>query len=605
MTRWKDLREFAHTGRWALVYMWRSNRPLTAALVFFDTFTSIAPAGLLLISRELVNIIVDSIRGTGVDAEKIVGLLVLGGGLTILQAVAGFAQSYVLSRLSDDLNLQVTIDIVEHAAKLAVPQFEDPRFQDILERAQQNPAGHLNTFLTQTLSALTTLAQAVSIVAILLAIEPLIALILLPATPPYLVYQWRLATRRYTKERDRSTKRRWSRYFVSRVTSQDLIPEVKILDLAPMLVGRFRRLMEEFRDHDRQYYLAGFIGSSAFALITTALLYALFGRIAFSAASGGYTVGDVAVFGGAMIRLRGLVESVISSITRSFEHVLYLVDLRGFLDVEPQVRQGQAQLSRPAHGEIDVADLWFTYPGSARPVLKGLTFAIRPGETVAIVGPNGAGKTTLVKLVARLYEPDRGSILFDGVDVASLSTDELYSQVSFVFQHFGRYEATAADNIAYGDWRRLLDDRPRIEEIARRADVHQLIMGLPQGYDTLLGRMFGEHTLSGGQWQRIALARAFARDAALLILDEPTSNLDARSEFQLFTRFRELAKGRTTILISHRFSTVSMADRIIVLDQGEIVESGTHAKLLEAGGHYAALYNLHLRQMEGPRRPSS
>jgi ATP-binding cassette subfamily B protein len=595
------LRELVETGRWALAYMWRSNRVLATSLVLFDTFSSVAPAGLLLVSRELVNIIVETIQGPGLDRQKIVLLLLLGGGLTILQAVAGFARSYVLSRLSDELNLQVTTDIVAHAAGLAVPQFEDPRFQDVMERAQQNPAGHLSTFLTQAVSALTTMMQAASIVAILLAIEPLIALILLPATPPYLLYQWRLATRRYTKERDRATKRRWSRYFVSRVTSQELIPEVKILDLAPVLLGRFRRLMEEFRSLDRRYYLAGFIGSSVFALITTALLYALFGRIAFAAAAGGYTVGDVAVFGGAMIRLRGLVEGVIGSFTRSFEHVLYIANLREFLTVESQVRVGAGRLARPIRGAIEVADLWFTYPGTRRPVLKALSFAIRPGEAVAIVGPNGAGKTTLVKLIARLYEPDRGSILFDGVDVAGLSSEELYSQVSFVFQHFGRYEATAAENIAYGDWRRLLEDRERITEIARRADVHQLITELPQGYDTMLGRMFGEYTLSGGQWQMIALARAFARDASLLILDEPTSNLDARSEFRLFTRFRELARGRTTILISHRFSTVSMADRIIVLDQGEIAETGTHPELLEMRGTYAALYDLHTRQMVGNR----
>jgi ATP-binding cassette subfamily B protein len=599
LTRLRDLRELANTARWALGYVWRTSRSLTAALVVFDTITSVVPAGLLLVSRALVNNIVAAIKGPGLNAEKILTLLFLGGGLTILQAVASFAQDYALSRLSDELNLQVTIDIVEHSTKLAVPQFEDPGLQDVMERAQQNPAAHLSTFLTQTLGALTTILQMVSIVAILLAIEPLVGLILLPAAPPYLIYQWRLATGHYTKERDRATKRRWSRYFVSRVTSQELVPEVKILDLGPVLIGRFKELMQEFRDHDQKYYLGGFVGSAIFAVVTTALLYALFGRIAFAAAAGAYTVGDVAVFGGAMIRLRSVLESVITSVTRSFEHVLYITNLREFLDLEPEVRAGQDSLRRPVRGEIEVSDLWFTYPGSSRAVLKGLTFSIRPGETVAIVGPNGAGKTTLVKLIAHLYEPDSGSIRFDGADVRSLSNEELYSQIGFVFQQFGRYEATAAENIAYGDWRRLLQNREKIEEIARRADVHQLVSELPQGYDTMLGRMFGEHTLSGGQWQLIALARAFARDASLLILDEPTSNLDARSEYQVFSRFRELAQGRTTILISHRFSTVSMADRIIVLEQGEIVEGGTHTELLERGGTYAALYHLHLRQLGG------
>jgi ATP-binding cassette subfamily B protein len=216
---------------------------------------------------------------------------------------------------------------------------------------------------------------------------------------------------------------------------------------------------------------------------------------------------------------------------------------------------------------------------------------------VALVGENGAGKTTLVKLIARLYDPDGGCILLDGVDLRELSTDALYEQIAFVFQSFGRYEATAGDNIAYGDWRRLMSDRKRVEEIARRAGAHGLIEKLPHGYDTMLGRMFGEHDLSTGQWQKIAVARAFARNASLLILDEPTSNLDARTEYSLFCQFRELARGRTTIIVSHRFSTVSMANRIFVMDQGQVVESGTHDELLARAGNYAELYELHRRSV--------
>jgi ATP-binding cassette subfamily B protein len=217
---------------------------------------------------------------------------------------------------------------------------------------------------------------------------------------------------------------------------------------------------------------------------------------------------------------------------------------------------------------------------------------------VALVGENGAGKSTLVKLVAGLYRPDSGALRLDGVDLRELPADALRDRMAFVLQNFGRYEASAADNIAYGDWRRLLDDREQVREIARRAGVDALLESLPNGYDTQLGRTFGDVDLSGGEWQRVALARAFARDARLLVLDEPTSNLDARAEHDLFLRFRRLAHGRTTILVSHRFSTVAMADRIVVLERGRIVESGSHAELMVRAGAYAQLYELQRRSHE-------
>jgi ATP-binding cassette subfamily B protein len=244
-----------------------------------------------------------------------------------------------------------------------------------------------------------------------------------------------------------------------------------------------------------------------------------------------------------------------------------------------------------------VENVEFAYPGSSRLVLRGVSLEIEPGEIVALVGENGSGKTTLVKLIARLYHADRGRITLDGRDIETLEMESLHRRIAFVFQSFGRYEATARDNIAYGDWEKCLDDPDRVEEIARVAGVHEMLLSMPEGYDTMLGRTFGTFDLSGGQWQKLAMARAFARQAALLILDEASASLDARAEYELFVRARELARGRTTILISHRFSTVSMADRILVMDQGRIVESGSHRELLRRGGHYAKLYGLHQQQM--------
>ena len=221
---------------------------------------------------------------------------------------------------------------------------------------------------------------------------------------------------------------------------------------------------------------------------------------------------------------------------------------------------------------------------------------------MALVGENGSGKTTLAKLIAGLYTPDRGRILLDGRDITEIDPGSLHRQIAFIFQSFSRYEATAADNIAYGDWEHILGDRTRVEEIARAAGVHDMVAAMPAGYDTLLGRSFGAHDLAGGQWQKLAVARAFARPARLLILDEPTAAHDARAEYELFVRARELAHGRTTLLISHRFSTLSMADRILVMHEGQIVEQGTHDELMEHAGRYSELYGLHQRQMASSYR---
>jgi ATP-binding cassette, subfamily B, bacterial len=280
-------------------------------------------------------------------------------------------------------------------------------------------------------------------------------------------------------------------------------------------------------------------------------------------------------------------------VARAYEQTLYVADLRSFLQSSPMVQDHGARVPALVHGALAVEQVCFTYPGSDDITLHDVSFELAPGERVAIVGENGSGKSTMAKLLARLYDVDAGTIRLDGQLLADYPLAYLHTRIALLGQSFGRYEASLADNIAYGDWPRLTTDRAALEQLATTTGVDHIAAGLPRGLDTQLGREFAEHDLSSGQWQLVAIARTLARGASVLILDEPTSSIDARAEHALYQAIDQIAAGITTIIISHRFSTISMADRILVMDRGRIVEQGTHKQLMSAGGHYASLYALH------------
>lgn len=589
-------RVLQRSAAWALRAAWETGPALLAGVTAISIVRSLIPAGLALSARGIVNGAVAGLHGEAPALAPLLPWLLLGFVLTVIEGLAGMAGPLLRQRLRDQLATRLTSDVMTHAAALDLSFFEDPRAQDALQRAKDDPAGHVTNFLANAITAAGNAVQIASLIAILVVIEPWVVAIMLLLTAPYLWSQARLAAEQHALERSRTAKRRWTQYFVGTLTGAGSAGEVQLLRLAPLLTRRFRALMEELRTDDWRLALRGFHRGAGFVTIATAAIYAAFVHVCWRALHGELSVGDLAIFGAASARMRQTLESFVQLGTQALGETLYVSDVIEFLGARPRVDAAPtATLPAVSRAAIALRDVHFTYPGADEPALCGVDLDIASGETVALVGENGAGKTTLVKLLARLYDPDRGSILFDGQDLRDLPRVELQRRIACVFQQFGRYEASAADNIAYGNWERLLEDREGVAAVARTAGVEALIAGLPRGYDTHLGRLFGTADLSAGQWQKLAVARAFARDAALLILDEPTSNLDARAEHALFEQFRALAEGRTTIIVSHRFSTVSMAHRIVVLDKGRVVETGTHAELLARAGHYATLYSLHER----------
>ncbi len=583
--------------------IWETSRPLTLATIGLRLVRAFLPIATLYVGKliidEAVRLVGAGVAGDVAEAwqrgqlDHLLVLLGLEFGLAIGSDLLGRMTSYVDTLLSERFTNATSIRLMEHAAELDLEDFEDADLQDKLDRARRQTMGRMSLMgqlFGQAQDAITVLSFAAG----LLAYAPWLMVLLAIALVPAFIGESHFNALNYSLNFQWTPERRQLEYLRQMGASVETAKEVKIFNLNRFFIERFRTLSDKFYQANRRLAARRAAWGTVLAALGTLGYYVAYGYIAWRTVRGDFSIGDLTFLAGSFRRLRQLLESLLTGFSQVAGQALYLDDLYSFFEIEPEIRSkpGALPVPAPIRRGFVFEDVGFRYEGSERWALRGLSFELHAGEVLALVGENGAGKTTLVKLLARLYDPDEGRILLDGRDLRDYDLDDLRANIGVIFQDFVRYHLTAAENIGVGQIDAMVD-RARIERAARKGMADEVVAGLPRGYDQVIGRRFKDGVdLSGGQWQKIAIARAYMRDAQVMILDEPTAALDARSEYEVFERFKELSDNKTAVLISHRFSSVRMADRILVLADGKVEASGTHAELMTQGGRYAELFEL-------------
>ena len=585
-----------------LSLVWNTHRGFTIAMAVLRLVRAFVPIATLWIGKLIIDGVVSAQR-TGASWRSVASLVVIEVAIVIVGELLARASSLVESLLGDLFSNRISVRLMEHAATLDLAQFEDPEFYDHLERARRQTVGRIG-LIAQLLGLAQDTLTLVTLSAALLAFSPWLMLLLVVTILPSFLGETRFAAMEYSLLFRWTPERRQLDYLRYVGASDDTAKEVQLFGLAGWLTERYRVLSERWYRENRKLATRKAIVSSLLSFIGTAGYYSAYIVIIARAVAGAITLGSLTFLAASFGRGRDLIQRLLLGASSIYEQGLYLRDLFLFLEMKPTItsRPGAQPVPRPIRTGFVFEDVGFKYPGGDRWAVRHVSFALRPGERIALVGENGAGKTTLTKLLARLYDPTEGRILLDGIDLKDYDLASLRREIGVIFQDFVRYDMRFDENVGVGEIesvRDYLDDgatAPTPAPLVHAAEeslASSLLPRLAGGYRQMLGRRFDDGVdLSGGEWQKIALARAYMRDAQVLILDEPTAALDARAEYEVFERFSELMGGRMGVIISHRFSTVRMADRIVVLRNGEVEEEGTHEELVAAGGLYAELFGM-------------
>jgi len=574
-------------------FVWESGRTVVVLGLIFRVVSALLPPALFWVSKLIIDTIQRLVTTHQPVGARLWWLVGAEFGLAVAAGVLGRVIDYLDALLAGKYTHHVSVRVMEHAAGLDLLAYEDPAFYDRLERARVQATDRL--YMIQAMGRLiqqviTTITLSISI----MLFSPWLLLLLIVGVIPAFVGETHFAFLGYAKNFRQTPTRRQLDYLRILGGSKEAAKELKLFGLKDFLTARFKVLSTQVYEEDVALARRKVTLGSVLSAIGTGGYYSAYVFAVWKTVTGAFSLGTLVFLANAIRDASSNLQQTFSTLSTIADQALFLTDLIAFFEMSPSIKTKPNALPapRPIQRGFEFRNVSFRYPGSSRLVLNGLNFHLRPGERVALIGENGEGKTTIVKLLTRLYDPLEGQVLLDGVDLREYDLEDLYREIGVIFQDFMRYEMTARENIAVGKIEQI-DNLKLLEESAQKSMADGVVGKLASGYEQMLGRRFeGGVDLSGGEWQKVALARAYLRDAQVLILDEPTSALDARSEYEVFQRFAELTTGKMAVFISHRFSTVRMADRIVVLENGRIAEEGDHDALTQLGGRYAEMFEL-------------